>query len=152
MLEVGLQPEAQGFQMCQVLCFCRPWDLGSCIFSVCMVSLSLLLLPFSSPSFFPFFTASQGPTSFHVIQISSFANSTWTQNQGSGWLDDMQIHDWDSDTGTAIFLKPWAKGNFSDEAIVMLEEIFRVYFFVFTSEVQDHVSEFQLECKSSPQT
>ncbi|KAM5162234.1 T-cell surface glycoprotein CD1b-like [Callospermophilus lateralis] len=89
--------------------------------------------------------ASQGPTSFHGIQISSFVNSTWSQNQASGWLGDMQIHGWDSEAGTAIFLKPWAKGNFSDEAILMLEEIFRVYFSVFTSEVQDHVSEFQLE-------
>ncbi|KAM4806211.1 T-cell surface glycoprotein CD1b-like [Urocitellus parryii] len=89
--------------------------------------------------------ASQGPTSFHVIQISSFVNSTWTQNHCSGWLDDVQVFGWDSDTGTAIFLKPWAKGNFSDEAIQMVEEIFRSYFSVFTSEVQDHVSEFKLK-------
>uniref|UniRef100_A0A8D2AVM8 Ig-like domain-containing protein n=1 Tax=Sciurus vulgaris TaxID=55149 RepID=A0A8D2AVM8_SCIVU len=105
----------------------------------------LLLFPFSSLSFLPFFTASLSSTSFHVMQISSFVNSTWTQNRGSGWLNDMQIHGWDSDTGTAIFLKPWAKGNFSSETILMLEEIFRVYFFVFTSEVQDHVNEFELE-------
>ncbi|KAM8786880.1 T-cell surface glycoprotein CD1b-2-like [Rhynchonycteris naso] len=51
---------------------------------------------------------------FKLIQISSFVNSTCTQNQGSGWLDDLQIHHWDSDSGTAIFLKPWSKGNFSD--------------------------------------
>ncbi|XP_046284973.1 T-cell surface glycoprotein CD1b isoform X2 [Marmota monax] len=88
---------------------------------------------------------SQGPTTFHLIQISSFVNSTWTQNHCSGWLDDVQVFGWDSDTGTAIFLKPWAKGNFSDEAIQMVEEIFRNYFSVFTSEVQDHVSEFKLK-------
>uniref|UniRef100_A0A8C6A7V8 T-cell surface glycoprotein CD1b-like n=1 Tax=Marmota marmota marmota TaxID=9994 RepID=A0A8C6A7V8_MARMA len=63
--------------------------------------------------YFPFLLlclkASQGPTSFHAIQISSFVNSTWSQNQASGWLEDLQIHGWDSEAGTAIFLKPWAK-------------------------------------------
>lgn len=85
------------------------------------------------------------------MQISSFANSTWTQHRGSGWLDDLQIHGWDSDTGTAIFLKPWSKGNLSDEEITELEEIFRVYFFGFTREVQERISDLQLECEFSPQ-
>ncbi|XP_047418044.1 T-cell surface glycoprotein CD1b-like isoform X1 [Sciurus carolinensis] len=89
--------------------------------------------------------ASQGPTSYRVMQISSFANSTWTQNRGSGWLDDLQIHGWNSDTGTAIFLKPWSKGNLSDEEVTELEEIFRVYFFGFTREVQERISDLQLE-------
>ncbi|XP_006912975.1 T-cell surface glycoprotein CD1b isoform X1 [Pteropus alecto] len=89
--------------------------------------------------------AFQGPTSFHVIQISSFANSTWAQNQGSGWLDDLQIHGWDSDSGTAIFLKPWSKGNFSDEEVTELVELFRVYLIGFIRVIQDHVSEFQMK-------
>ncbi|XP_007945962.1 T-cell surface glycoprotein CD1b-2-like [Orycteropus afer afer] len=89
--------------------------------------------------------AFQGPTTFSVIQISSFANSTWAQNQGSGWLDDLQIHGWDSDSGTAIFLKPWSKGNFSDEEITILEDIFRVYFIELTREVQNFASQFQLQ-------
>ncbi|KAM7054135.1 T-cell surface glycoprotein CD1b-like [Molossus nigricans] len=88
--------------------------------------------------------AFQGPTSFHVIQISSFINSTWTQNQGSGWLDDLQIHGWDSESGTAIFLKPWSKGNLSNQEVTELEEIFRVYFIGFTQIVEDHVREDQL--------
>ncbi|KAM5202583.1 T-cell surface glycoprotein CD1b-2-like isoform 1-T1 [Hipposideros larvatus] len=88
--------------------------------------------------------AFQGPTSFHVIQISSFANSTWARNQGSGWLGDLQIHGWNSDSGTAIFLKPWSKGNFSDDEVTELEELFRVYFIGFIRVVQDHVSEFQM--------
>ncbi|XP_012604189.1 T-cell surface glycoprotein CD1b-like [Microcebus murinus] len=89
--------------------------------------------------------AFQGPTSFHLIQISSFANSTWARNQGSGWLDDLQIHGWDSDSGTAIFLKPWSKGNMSDEELAELVELFQVYFFLFTQEIQGYASEFQLE-------
>ncbi|XP_073903856.1 T-cell surface glycoprotein CD1b-like isoform X2 [Castor canadensis] len=87
----------------------------------------------------------QGPTSFHVIQISSFANSTWAKTQGSGWLEDLQIHGWNFDSGTAIFLKPWSKGNLTDEEVKELEEIFRVYLFGFIGEVQERVSEFQME-------
>ncbi|XP_066123604.1 T-cell surface glycoprotein CD1b-2-like isoform X2 [Saccopteryx bilineata] len=91
--------------------------------------------------------ALHGPTSFHVIQISSFVNSTWTQNQGSGWLEDLQIHGWDSDSGTAIFLKPWSKGNFSDAELTEVVEAFRVYFIGFSRQIQDRVSEFELTLK-----
>ncbi|XP_058430118.1 T-cell surface glycoprotein CD1b-like isoform X3 [Marmota monax] len=89
--------------------------------------------------------ASQGPTSFHLIQISSFVNSTWIQYHGSGWLDGLQIHGWNSVTDTAIFLKPWSKGNFSDVEISDLVELFRVYTFAFIREMRAHVHEFQLE-------
>ncbi|XP_061258396.1 T-cell surface glycoprotein CD1b-2 isoform X4 [Bos javanicus] len=91
----------------------------------------------------------QGPTSFHLMQISTFVNSTWAQNQGSGWLDDLQIHGWESDTGTAIFLKPWSKGNFSDDEVTELVDLFRAYLIGFTREVQDRVNEFQLEYSGS---
>ncbi|XP_068819899.1 T-cell surface glycoprotein CD1b-2-like [Capricornis sumatraensis] len=87
----------------------------------------------------------QGPTSFHLKQISTFVNSTWAQNLGSGWLDDLQIHGWESDSGTVIFLKPWSKGNFSNEEMTELEDIFRTHFIFFTQAVQDGVNEFQLE-------
>ncbi|XP_043308491.1 T-cell surface glycoprotein CD1b-2 [Cervus elaphus] len=87
----------------------------------------------------------QGPASFHLMQISTFANSTWAQNQGSGWLGDLQIHGWESDSGTIIFLKPWSKGNFSNEEMTELEDLFRAYLIGFTREVQDRVNEFQLE-------
>ncbi|XP_012514002.1 PREDICTED: T-cell surface glycoprotein CD1b-like [Propithecus coquereli] len=89
--------------------------------------------------------AFQGPTSFHIIQISSFANSTWAHHQGSGWLDDLQIHGWDSDSGTAIFLKPWSKGNISDEEVAELQKIIRVYLYRFTQHIQGHASQFQLK-------
>ncbi|XP_029789074.1 T-cell surface glycoprotein CD1b-like [Suricata suricatta] len=89
--------------------------------------------------------AFQGPTSYHVIQISSFANSSWAQNQGSGWLGDLQIHGWDNDAGRAIFLKPWSKGNFSEEQVAELEDIFQVYLTGFILEVQNHAQEFQME-------
>ncbi|XP_012663951.1 T-cell surface glycoprotein CD1b-like [Otolemur garnettii] len=78
----------------------------------------------------------QGPTSYHVIQISSFANSTWAQNQCSGWLEDLQIHGWDSKSGTAIYLKPWSKGNLTDKELAYKEEMFRVYLFRFIKQIQ----------------
>uniref|UniRef100_A0A8C0W7R1 Ig-like domain-containing protein n=1 Tax=Castor canadensis TaxID=51338 RepID=A0A8C0W7R1_CASCN len=106
-----------------------------------MLHLPLVLLA----ALFPGGVNFQGPTSFHVIQISSFANSTWAKTQGSGWLEDLQIHGWNFDSGTAIFLKPWSKGNLTDEEVKELEEIFRVYLFGFIGEVQERVSEFQME-------
>uniref|UniRef100_A0A8C6A2T6 MHC class I-like antigen recognition-like domain-containing protein n=1 Tax=Marmota marmota marmota TaxID=9994 RepID=A0A8C6A2T6_MARMA len=95
--------------------------------------------------------ASPGPTSFHIIQISTFANSTWTKHCGSGWLGDLQIHGWDSDTGTAIFLKPWSKGNLSDVEVTEMDDIFRFYYFGFTREVQEHISDLQFKCEFFPQ-
>ncbi|XP_012604149.1 T-cell surface glycoprotein CD1b-like [Microcebus murinus] len=89
--------------------------------------------------------AFQGPTSYHVIQISSFANSTLAHTEASGWLDDLQIHGWNSDSGTAILLKPWSKGNFSVEEFAELEEIFRVYLHKFTQIMKVYVTLFQMK-------
>ncbi|XP_010612657.1 T-cell surface glycoprotein CD1b3 [Fukomys damarensis] len=89
--------------------------------------------------------AFQGPISFHVIQISSFANSTWVKYQGSGWLGDLQIHDWDSNSGTATFLKPWSKGNFSDEEVSHVVELFRIYIFAFIREMKADVNALRIE-------
>ena len=84
------------------------------------------------------------------MQISTFVNNTCAQNQGSGWLDDLQIHGLESDLGTAIFLKPWSKGNFSDDEVTELQDLFRAYLIGFTCGMQDRVNEFQLECEYSP--
>ncbi|XP_003415217.2 T-cell surface glycoprotein CD1c-like isoform X1 [Loxodonta africana] len=89
--------------------------------------------------------AIQKPISFQLIQISSFANQTWAQNQGSGWLDELQTHSWESELGSIIFLHTWSKGNFSDEELMDLELLFRVYFTGFIREVQDHASALKLE-------
>ncbi|XP_066233978.1 T-cell surface glycoprotein CD1b-2-like isoform X2 [Saccopteryx leptura] len=88
--------------------------------------------------------ALQGPTSFHVIQISSFVNNTSAQNQGSGWLEDLQIYGLESNTCTATFLKPWSKGNFSDVEVTELEEMCHFYIIGFTQIVQNRLSEFEL--------
>lgn len=121
---------------------------GMLLFRLWVLSHSILILSFSLPILiFLLPTAVQGPTSYHVIQISTYANSTWAQNQGSGWLGDLQIHGWDSDSGTAIFLKPWSKGNFSNEEVTEVVDLLRVYLIGFTREVQDKAKEFQLECE-----
>lgn len=64
-------------------------------------------------------------------------------------MEDLQIHRWDSDNETAVFLTPWAKGNFSDEEISELIELFQVYLFGFTQEIQLRVTEFQIHCEFS---
>ncbi|XP_067584379.1 T-cell surface glycoprotein CD1b-2-like isoform X3 [Pseudorca crassidens] len=89
--------------------------------------------------------AFQGPTSYRIIQTLTIANSTWAQCQGSGWLDDYQIHGWDNDSGKAVFLKPWSKGNFSNEELIELEDLFQAYLIGFTKELQDYVSKVQIE-------
>uniref|UniRef100_H0WBB2 CD1b3 molecule n=1 Tax=Cavia porcellus TaxID=10141 RepID=H0WBB2_CAVPO len=89
--------------------------------------------------------AFQEPISFHITQITSFANSSWVKYQLSGWLGDLQIHDMDSDSGTAIFLKPWSKGNFSNEEMSEVVELFRVYIVAFIRETKAHVNALQME-------
>uniref|UniRef100_H9ZF51 T-cell surface glycoprotein CD1c n=1 Tax=Macaca mulatta TaxID=9544 RepID=H9ZF51_MACMU len=83
----------------------------------------------------------QEHVSFYTIQILSFANQSWAQGQGSGWLDELQTHGWESESGRIIFLHTWSKSNFSNEELSDLELLFRVYFFGLTREIQDHASQ-----------
>ncbi|XP_072802408.1 T-cell surface glycoprotein CD1c isoform X2 [Vicugna pacos] len=90
-------------------------------------------------------TAVQEYTSFYVIQISSFANQSWARNQGSGWLDELQTHGWESEAGKIIFLRPWSKGNFSNEELTQLNMLFHVYLIGVNREIQDYASQLQFE-------
>ncbi|XP_077012692.1 T-cell surface glycoprotein CD1a-like [Tamandua tetradactyla] len=89
--------------------------------------------------------AFQKPVSYHIIQISYIYNHSWVQSLGSGWLDELQTHGWESDSGTIIFLWPWSKGNFSDKELMDLEQLFRMYFIGFLREIQNYESTFQLK-------
>ncbi|ELW47816.1 T-cell surface glycoprotein CD1c [Tupaia chinensis] len=89
--------------------------------------------------------AVQEDVSFHLIQISSFFNRSWAQNQGSGWLDEIQTHGWESESGKIIFLHTWSKGNFSNEEMTDLEVLFRFYLIGLIREVQEHASKLQME-------
>uniref|UniRef100_A0A8C9JS37 CD1e molecule n=1 Tax=Panthera tigris altaica TaxID=74533 RepID=A0A8C9JS37_PANTA len=91
--------------------------------------------------------AAEEPLSFHVLQASSFANHSWAHSQGSGWLDDVQTHGWDTALGTIRFLWPWSRGNFSTQELNNLQSLFRLYFHGFTIEVQAFAHEFQFELK-----
>ncbi|XP_045310726.1 T-cell surface glycoprotein CD1a-like isoform X3 [Leopardus geoffroyi] len=87
----------------------------------------------------------QEPITFRTIQIASFYNRAQTQNQGSAWLGQLQTHGWDSKTGAFIFLRPWSRGNFSNEKFMELEKLFYSYSIRFLQVFQDHVSQWQLE-------
>lgn len=95
----------------------------------------------------PFSIGVQEHTSFQVIQISFYANQLWAQNRGSGWLDELQTHGWESESGTITFLHPWSRGNFSNEELEDLQLLFRFYFIGLTKEVQNYASQLQFKCK-----
>uniref|UniRef100_H0UY75 CD1b1 molecule n=1 Tax=Cavia porcellus TaxID=10141 RepID=H0UY75_CAVPO len=109
-----------------------------------MLLLALALLAFLFPAG-DTQNALQWPTSVHGIQISSFFNHTMAQSRCSGWLGNMELGSFDSDTGTIIFKKPWSKANFSNEEVLELEELFQVYMLGFIREVQERMSDFQME-------
>ncbi|KAB0402289.1 hypothetical protein E2I00_014115 [Balaenoptera physalus] len=93
----------------------------------------------------PRHSAAEEPLSFHVLQISSFANRSWTHTQGSGWLGELQTHGWDSVLGTIRFLKPWSQGNFSKEELKNIQAFLRLYIHSFPREVQAFASQFQFQ-------
>ncbi|XP_012584348.1 PREDICTED: T-cell surface glycoprotein CD1c [Condylura cristata] len=80
---------------------------------------------------------------FHVIQISSFANNSWAQNLGSGWLNELQTHGWESKAGTILYLYTWSKGHFSDQEMMNLELLFRFYLSGLTQDIKAYTSQFQ---------
>ncbi|XP_032173033.1 T-cell surface glycoprotein CD1a-like [Mustela erminea] len=85
------------------------------------------------------------PISIRMILTSSFYNHSWTQNQGSAWLDELQTHGCNSKTGAFIFLYPWSKGNFSNKELKEQERSLRIFFTGFPPIFHNHVSQWQLE-------
>ncbi|XP_008698968.2 T-cell surface glycoprotein CD1a-like isoform X1 [Ursus maritimus] len=83
--------------------------------------------------------------SFRIILTTSFYNHSWTQNQGSAWLDELQTHGWDNKTGAFSYLQPWSKGNFSNEELMEVEKLFYTYSIRSPSIYHNHVTEWQLE-------
>ncbi|XP_019062627.1 T-cell surface glycoprotein CD1c3-like [Fukomys damarensis] len=82
---------------------------------------------------------------FQAIQISFYANQSWAQNQGSGWLGELQTHGWESESGTIVFLHPWSRGNFSNEELGDLELLFRFYFIGLAKEAETYHSQLQIK-------
>ncbi|XP_042537686.1 T-cell surface glycoprotein CD1c-like isoform X1 [Dipodomys spectabilis] len=83
-------------------------------------------------------------TTFRLSQISYYANESWAQTLGSAWLDELQTHRWDSETGTVIFLHTWSKGNFSNEELTDLELLFRVYMIGISQEIHTYSTDLGL--------
>ncbi|XP_059269950.1 T-cell surface glycoprotein CD1a-like [Mustela nigripes] len=109
-----------------------------------MLFLQLVLLVFLLPDS-DSEDALQKPVSFRIILTSSFYNPSWTQNQGSAWLDELETHGWNNKTGAFIFLWPWSKGNFSKERFIELERISHTNSIRLLQIFHYHVSEWQLE-------
>ncbi|XP_027384951.1 T-cell surface glycoprotein CD1e, membrane-associated [Bos indicus x Bos taurus] len=93
----------------------------------------------------PHHLAAEESPSFRLIQISSFANHSWTKTQGSGWLGDLQTHGWDSVLASIRFLRPWSQGNFSKEELKNIQAFLQLYLHSFPREVQAYASQFQFE-------
>ncbi|XP_004589302.2 T-cell surface glycoprotein CD1a-like [Ochotona princeps] len=85
------------------------------------------------------------PVSFTIIRISSFYNHSWVQNLGSGWLDELETHRWNTNSNSIEYLQPWSRGNFSSKEFADMEKLFHLHFVSFTREVQKNVNKYQYE-------
>ncbi|XP_044614013.1 T-cell surface glycoprotein CD1a-like [Equus asinus] len=94
----------------------------------------------------------QEPVSFQIIQTSSFYNRSSVQKLGSGWLSDLQTHGWDSNSGTIIFLWPWSKGNFSNEEMMEVEKLCRMFSVRVIQAVHNHANQWKLAYPFEVQT
>nr|XP_012305176.1 antigen-presenting glycoprotein CD1d isoform X2 [Aotus nancymaae] len=71
------------------------------------------------------------------LQISSFANSSWTRTDVLAWLGELRTHSWRNGSDTIRPLKPWSQGTFSDREWKTLQQLFRVYRDNFTRDVKE---------------
>lgn len=85
--------------------------------------------------------------SLRFLQISSFANSSWTRTDGSMWLGALQTHTWSNDLDTIRFLKPWSQGKLSNQQWEKLQHIFRFYRRSFTRDVQEFAKMLHVDCE-----
>lgn len=80
---------------------------------------------------------------FRCLQMSSFANRSWSRTDSVVWLGDLQTHRWSNDSDTISFTKPWSQGKFSNQQWEKLQHMFRVYRFSFTRDIQELVKMMQ---------
>ncbi|NP_001366431.1 antigen-presenting glycoprotein CD1d1 isoform 3 precursor [Mus musculus] len=53
--------------------------------------------------------AQQKNYTFRCLQMSSFANRSWSRTDSVVWLGDLQTHRWSNDSATISFTKPWSQ-------------------------------------------
>ena len=85
--------------------------------------------------------------SFRGLQISSFANRSWTRTDGLAWLGELQIYTWRNESDTVSFLKPWSKGTFSEQRWEQLQHTFQVYRRSFTRDIGEFVKIVHCDCE-----
>ncbi|XP_045704576.1 T-cell surface glycoprotein CD1a-like [Phyllostomus hastatus] len=82
---------------------------------------------------------------FRIIEILSLHTQSFTQSWGSGWLGEMQIKSWKSNSGGFISLRPWSNGNFSNKEIIHIEVLLQRFHNEFLHLLHKHASEWMLE-------
>ncbi|EPQ12694.1 T-cell surface glycoprotein CD1b [Myotis brandtii] len=90
-------------------------------------------------------TAFQEEISFKMIHTSSFYNYSWVKIQNSAWLDDLQTHGWDTNSGRIIFLRPWSKGNLRKEEIKELEVFFHGFSIIMPQVIHGYASQWKFK-------
>lgn len=100
---------------------------------------SVLSLPFPRLLRSVFSPAPQTSFPFRFLQISSFANSSWTRTDGLMWLGELQPYTWRNESSTIRFLKHWSQGTFSDQQWEQLQHTFQVYRSSFTRDIREFV-------------
>ncbi|XP_037010943.2 T-cell surface glycoprotein CD1a-like [Artibeus jamaicensis] len=89
---------------------------------------------------------------FRAISTASFYNHSWTQTWGSGWLGELQIKSWNSNSGGFTSLQPWSNGNFSNKEMTELEVLFQRFRNELLHLFHKHASEWLLEYPFEVQT
>lgn len=88
-----------------------------------------------------------GNVPFRCLQISSFANSTWSRTDGLAWLGELQTHSWSNGSDSVRFLKPWSRGRFSDRQWGQLQHMLGVYRSSFTRDIQEFAVMLRRSCE-----
>lgn len=88
---------------------------------------------------FPLFPAQQKNYTFRCLQMSSFANRSWSRTDSVVWLGDLQTHRWSNDSAAISFTKPWSQGKLSNQQWEKLQHMFQVYRVSFTRDIQELV-------------
>ncbi|XP_045695426.1 T-cell surface glycoprotein CD1a-like [Phyllostomus hastatus] len=88
--------------------------------------------------------AFQEPISLQGNYISYLYNHSWAQSWGSVWLDEMQIQSWESNSGSITFLRPWAKSNFNNKEMTIVEKLAHLGHIELLHTLRNYASEWKL--------
>lgn len=122
-------------------------NLAVCLFLLLFLLPSVLSLP--CPRFLRSVLSPEPQTSysFRCLQISSFANRSWTRTDFLAWLGELQLYTWRNESDTVGFLKPWSQGTFSEQQWEQLQHTFQVYRRSFTRDVWEFVKMLHRDCE-----